>query len=391
MDLMSLIDPTDRQSGIVLSNAAMVVGDEVVRGTLRMAGGVITDIAAGGTSVSHAVDLGGDFLFPGLIDIHTDYLEKHALPRAGVHWHPLAAAASYDAAIVSAGITTVFDSVCVGAMGDANRLALLPRMVEGVRQARREDLLQADHFLHLRCDCLQPDLAAHLEPHIDDPHVRFLTLMDDSVGRDPDQYRLVMTRRGTMPAAEIEAAIARYASSGCTDDDGVARANRRWLLDVCRKRGLCIADHDVTRVEHIAEAVQRGMTVTEFPLTLESAEAAKQAGMTVIVGGPNLSLGKSHTGKVSARELARRGLVDIVCSDYIPSSILHAIFVLSGGDIGLSLPAAVATATTTPARIFGFDDRGDIEIGRGADLVRVRLIDGAPVVRAVWRAGTRVR
>lgn len=391
MDLMSLTDPTDMPSDIVLSNAAMVVGDEIVRGTLRMADGVITDIAAGGTTLPHAVDLDGDYLFPGLIDVHTDYLEKHAMPRAGVLWHPLAAAASYDAAIVSAGITTVFDSVCVGAMGDDNRLSLLPRMVDGVRQARHDNLLQADHFLHLRCDCLQPDLAAHLEPYLDDPRVRFLTLMDDSVGRDPDQYRFVMTRRGTVPAAEIEAAIARYVNSDCKDDGGVARANRQWLLDICGRRGLRIADHDVTRVEHITEAVQHGMTITEFPLTLAAAEAAKRAAMTVIVGGPNLSLGKSHTGKVSARELAWRGLADIVCSDYIPSSILHAVFVLCGEDIGMSLPEAIAKATKTPAKVFGFDDRGDIEVGRKADLIRVRLVDGAPVVRAVWRAGTRIR
>lgn len=140
----------------------------------------------------------------------------------------------------------------------------------------------------------------------------------------------------------------------------------------------------------MAEAVIDGVKVAEFPTTVEAAKASSDAGMAVLMGAPNLVRGNSHSGNVSARDLAERGYLDILSSDYIPFSLLQAGFDLSRTVEGISLPQAIARVTRNPAEAVGLTDRGAIAEGRRADLVRVRADEGPPVVRTVWREGVRV-
>jgi alpha-D-ribose 1-methylphosphonate 5-triphosphate diphosphatase len=108
------------------------------------------------------------------------------------------------------------------------------------------------------------------------------------------------------------------------------------------------------------------------------------------MGAPNVVRGGSHSGNIAARDLASRGVLDVLSSDYVPLSLLHAPFVLADDFDGISLPQALAMVTSTPARTVGLNDRGRIAPGLRADLVRVRRDDGVPVVRSVWREGRRV-
>ena len=112
--------------------------------------------------------------------------------------------------------------------------------------------------------------------------------------------------------------------------------------------------------------------------------------MSILMGGPNVVRGGSHSGNVSARELAAAGLLDILSSDYVPFALLQAAFVLPQRVDGLQLPEALATVTRNPAKAAGLDDRGEIAVGKRADLVRVRVVGGLPVIRGVWRQGERV-
>jgi alpha-D-ribose 1-methylphosphonate 5-triphosphate diphosphatase len=100
--------------------------------------------------------------------------------------------------------------------------------------------------------------------------------------------------------------------------------------------------------------------------------------------------GSSHSGNVGTAELARAGLLDVLSSDYMPASLLMAAFHLPKAVPAIGLPAAMRTVTRTPAEAVGLDDRGEIAIGKRADLVRVRVTRDIPVVRAVWRSGERV-
>jgi alpha-D-ribose 1-methylphosphonate 5-triphosphate diphosphatase len=151
-----------------------------------------------------------------------------------------------------------------------------------------------------------------------------------------------------------------------------------------------LASHDDATAGHVAEAVEQGIRVAEFPTTREAAEASRAAGLGVLMGAPNVVRGGSHSGNVSARSLAEEGLLDILSSDYIPFSLIQSAFFLSEVVDGISLPQTVAMVTKNPAEAVGLSDRGLIEAGRRADLVRVRVDEHIPVVRTVWREGRRV-
>jgi alpha-D-ribose 1-methylphosphonate 5-triphosphate diphosphatase len=155
-------------------------------------------------------------------------------------------------------------------------------------------------------------------------------------------------------------------------------------------RALPLASHDDATHEHVQEAVENGMIIAEFPTTREAAQASRKAGLAVLVGAPNLVMGGSHSGNIAAIDLLRDGDADILSSDYVPASLMESVFKLSDAGVGISLPGAVRAASLTPARAVGLGDRGEIAPQRRADLVRVRESEGAPVVRAVWRAGERV-
>jgi alpha-D-ribose 1-methylphosphonate 5-triphosphate diphosphatase len=150
-----------------------------------------------------------------------------------------------------------------------------------------------------------------------------------------------------------------------------------------------LASHDDTTVEHVEAAHAEGISICEFPTTIEAAERARARGMHIVAGSPNLVLGRSHSGNVSAEELARRGLLDALASDYVPSSLLHGAFLLNER-IAMPLPDAIKMVSLAPARMAGLHDRGSIEPGMRADLVRVKKMEGLPLPLAVWREGARV-
>ncbi len=182
----------------------------------------------------------------------------------------------------------------------------------------------------------------------------------------------------------------RHISTQKTDlNRRFADVNRRALAALGRARGLPQASHDDGTLAHIEEARELGMTIAEFPTTVEAAAAARQHEMAVVMGAPNVVRGGSHSGNISAGALAAEGLLDILSSDYAPVSLLHAAFLLHGAG-GMALPEAVAKVSRNPARALGLDDRGEIAPGKRADLARVCIVNGLPVPRQVWRAGSRV-
>jgi alpha-D-ribose 1-methylphosphonate 5-triphosphate diphosphatase len=164
--------------------------------------------------------------------------------------------------------------------------------------------------------------------------------------------------------------------------------HRKAILE----RGLAagIACHDDATEEHVAESFADGVSIAEFPTTLLAAEASHKAGLAVLMGAPNVVRGGSHSGNVSAVELAREGCLDVLSSDYVPIALVHAAFMLPGLAGNVTLPQAIGMVSATPAKAAHLNDRGEIAVGKRADLVRVHLIDDLPVIRGVWRQGRRV-
>jgi len=374
----------------VFTNARIVLADRVVHGTLMVRDGVIGDIAAAAGTVP-GEDLSGDYLLPGLVELHTDNLEGHSSPRPGVEWPAIPAMISHDALIAAAGITTVLDALRAGSFEPTRAAAPDPlRLAAALAEAKMRGLLRADHLIHLRCELPCPDTIEVAEAIARDPNLKLISVMDHTPGERQfvtiEKFRNYYLGRRILAADQLELFI----SERLELKDSHSAKNRAAIVALARRLGLTLASHDDATAMHVEEACAEGVTIAEFPTTGEAAAAAHRAGLKVLMGAPNLVRGRSHSGNISTAEVAANGHLDALSSDYVPGSLLAAAFALPGAVESIDLPRAIATVTRAPAAAVGLDDRGEIAIGKRADLVQVNADYGLPVVRRVWREGRRV-
>lgn len=377
-------------SDTVITNALIVLAHEVVRGSAHLVDGRIAALDSGPCGLPSAVDFQGDLLLPGLVELHTDNLERHAMPRPGVSFPLRQAVQAHDAEIAAAGITTVFDAVAAGDPYDAGFraqdqgevLAVLD-LLEGT------GVLKARHYVHVRCELPAPNVRELFQPFAAHGRLRLMSLMDHTPGQrqwaDLEQARRHhVGKKGWSPARfeeELRLAPERQARH--------AAGNRVWFAEFARAHGIPLATHDDATPAHVDEALAVGATLAEFPTTLQAARHAKARGLATMAGAPNLVRGGSHAGNVAALTLAQEGVLDMMSSDYVPASLLQAAWQLHA-QAGFSLPEAMALVSRRPARAAGLPDRGEIAPGLRADLLRVTLVAGQPVVREVRVEGRRV-
>ena len=376
----------------LLKNARIVLADDVIEGALAFDREGIRALDSG-AGCDNEIDLGGDYLIPGIVDVHTDNLERHYFPRPGIDWHPVSATIAHDGVCIAGGITTVFDSLSLGvgaASGEARDLDNLRRLVDGIEQADTGGALRAEHFVHWRCELPGPSLAAQMEEFLPRRHTRLASLMDHTPGQRQYKNLDYFLDRTWRREGMAETAIAERLESRRSDQQKHVDANRDYLARLAREHAIPLITHDDETVEHIRAAHAVGARVAEFPVTLEAAAEARALGMINVMGGPNLIRGGSYSGNVSAAELAGADLLDGFASDYVPRSLIECAFRLADPEHGWSLPRSVATVTGVVAAAVGLDDRGTIAPGKRADLVRVSLHSGFPVVRGVWVNGARV-
>jgi alpha-D-ribose 1-methylphosphonate 5-triphosphate diphosphatase len=375
----------------ILTNARLVLRDRVIEGTLVTRGDVITGISEGRSQLASAVDCEGDFVIPGLIELHTDNLERHVTPRPATHWPCDAAVMGHDREIAAAGITTVFNAICVGEVHSRTaRVQLLGEMSDAVEEQMADGALKADHYFHWRCEVSYHGMIELLEPLMEYKRLRLLSVMDHTPGQrqftNLDRYKEYYQGKFGMTDEELRAFIVQREE----DQRNHSVRNRAAVVAFAHQRGLTLASHDDATLPHVEEALRDGMAISEFPTTIEAAKASHSAGLRVLMGAPNIVRGQSHSGNVSARELGRSGVLDILSSDYVPGSLLYGALLLNEWADNLTLPEAVATVTLNPARAVGLEDRGEIAIGLRGDLVRFRKTKRAPVIRDVWRGGKKI-
>lgn len=376
-------------SEFVCRNARIVLPDEIVDGSVHVRDGMIADVDSGPSAVGE--DFGGDYLIPGLVELHTDHLEGHYSPRPGVRWHAVAAVQAHDGQIATSGITTVFDCLRMGSDdGGGFDPDEMRALADAIETAQDDGRLRAEHFIHLRCEVSAPDVLDAFDRFRGDPRVRLASLMDHAPGQRQfqtmGQYTLYYkTKRGLS-----DDEFARYVEMRKAQSERFSGPHRKAIADHCRVAGVTLASHDDATLGHVGEALEQGVRLAEFPTSIEAARASHEAGLSVLMGAPNVVRGGSHSGNIAARDLAEAGILDVLSSDYVPSSLLYGAFKLADDVEAIGLPQAVALVTATPARTVGFRDRGIIGQGMRADIVRVRHHKGIPVVRAVWREGMRV-
>jgi alpha-D-ribose 1-methylphosphonate 5-triphosphate diphosphatase len=371
----------------ILTNAILVLPDSTQHGTIVLHDGQITDIQPGVATTPAAIDLERDYLVAGMVDLHTDNLERQVQPRSLARWPSRSAMVAHDAQCAAAGVTTVFDALCLGDLGfDKERIRTFREGVVDLDALTEAKLLKAQHFLHLRCEIPATDMLELFDSVADNPRVRMVSLMDHSPGvgqyADLDFYR-ALRRRGGLDDAFIERRIVEMQEQRAR----LRAPNRRALLERVAGREVALASHDDRTEDEVAENAADGIRISEFPVTMAAARAAKAAAMDVIAGAPNIVRGGSHSGNVSAEALLVEHAVDAFASDYVPNSLIEAAFRCA---TRVGLAAAVALVSERPARLCGLTDRGRLEAGQRADLVRVRVHGNLPVVRQVWSAGERV-
>jgi alpha-D-ribose 1-methylphosphonate 5-triphosphate diphosphatase len=374
----------------IYKNAEVVLPDTIVSGTVVVRDGVIADISKGATTAA-GEDMDGDFLIPGLVELHTDHLEQHYHPRPGVTWPAISAVMAHDAQITASGITTVYDALRAGTF-DPNDLSarFAVKLLEAITTAQNDGHLRAEHFVHLRCEmpCADTSEAAHMIAEAGDIHL--FSIMDHTPGarqfvsieKFKEYYfgkKLILPEQMDDYILERRDMQSKYAAN-----------NKRDILALAQQLGVKLASHDDATVAHVDEALEDGVSIAEFPTTAEAAKAAHASGLSVLMGAPNVVRGGSHSGNISAAQVAANGHLDVLSSDYVPCSLLSAVFAMPKMVESFGLPDALRLVTINPAKAAGLNDRGAIEIGRRADLVQVAQNNGQPIVRRVWREGQRV-
>ncbi|MBB3897892.1 alpha-D-ribose 1-methylphosphonate 5-triphosphate diphosphatase [Roseococcus suduntuyensis] len=372
----------------ILTHARLILPDQELDGTLVLRDGVIADVQPGRAHHPSAVDCGGEVLMPGVVDVHTDNLERQVMPRSNARWPSRSAFLSHDAQCAVAGVTTVLDALCLGDLGfDVERGKTFEDGVRDITALTAEGVLKVEHLLHLRCELPAADMPTLLDPVAEHPLVAMVSLMDHSPGvgqyRDLVRYRAMRLKTTRMTEAQIETRIAELLEQRAR----LREPQRRMVLDRFAGRDVPLASHDDEVPAEVARNAADGIMVSEFPVTMEAAREAARLGVAVIAGAPNIVRGGSHSGNVAAMDLVRAGAVDVLASDYVPPALIEAAFAMAEVT---GLPAAIATITANAADMCRLQDRGRLAIGQRADIVRVLPHQGIPVIRAVWRGGERV-
>ena len=376
-------------SEIVLHHARVVLAEEIIEGSVLIRNGNIADISKG--NGRSGIDCEGDYLIPGLVELHTDHLENHYHPRPGVDWPPVSAVIAHDAQIAAAGITTVFDALRAGTF-DPGDIAARDgeKLLAAIETAQSAGQLRAEHFIHLRCELPCHDTLDCATRTADSGEVHLISIMDHTPGARQftslDKFKQYYLGKKLILPEKIDA----YIEERLAYQVQHASANKAGIVSLARQRSIPLLSHDDATAAHVDEAIADGVHICEFPTTVESAAAAHRNGLKILMGAPNFIRGGSHSGNVSTEDVARAGQLDIMSSDYVPVSLLATAFELPRRVESISLPQAVAIVSKNPASAAGFSDRGEIRFGLRADLVRVAHSSGLPVMRQLWRAGQRV-
>ncbi|EPK2632801.1 alpha-D-ribose 1-methylphosphonate 5-triphosphate diphosphatase [Klebsiella aerogenes] len=377
---------------MIINNVKLVLEDETIDGSLEVQDGRIYAFAESQSRQPGALDGEGGWLLPGLIELHTDNLDKFFTPRPNVDWPAHSAMSSHDALMVASGITTVLDAVAIGDVRDGgDRLENLEKMINAVEETQKRGLNRAEHRLHLRCELPHHTTLPLFEKLVDREPVTLVSLMDHSPGQrqfaNREKYREYYQGKYQLSSEQMQ----RFEEEQMALAAAWSQPNRQAIAAMCRERQIALASHDDATHEHVAESHQLGSVIAEFPTTLAAAQASRQHGMNVLMGAPNIVRGGSHSGNVAAHQLAASGLLDILSSDYYPASLLDAAFrIADSDDNAFTLAQAVRLVSKHPAQALGLHDRGVIAEGKRADLVLAHRRGQHVHIDHVWRQGKRV-
>ncbi|MBE0438471.1 MAG: alpha-D-ribose 1-methylphosphonate 5-triphosphate diphosphatase [Gammaproteobacteria bacterium] len=376
-------------SKTVLNNAKIVLADQVLENaSLVIEHGLIAEINPGSVpSGAELIDLQGRVLMPGMIDLHCDALEKEVEPRPNVHFPLDFAVAQADKRNAISGITTVYHAIAFAndELGLRNN-DFAASIAKAVHAWAPHGLI--DNRVHCRYEITDESGLPVLLDLIANDDMHLLSLMDHTPGqgqfKNMAAYRDYLARSYKKSEAELDDIIDKKLASA---EGAFERA--KTLIAAAHAKGVSVASHDDDNRERIETMTSLGVKISEFPINMDAASAARELGMSTVFGAPNILRGKSQSGSMKALDAIEAGVADCLCADYAPAALIVAVIKLpSLTDIDLA--AAVRLVTLNPAKAAGLDDRGEIAVGKRADLIMVDMPAGLPQVGRVWLKGQTV-
>lgn len=372
-----------------LSDVAVVLPDRMVeRGAVLIEDGKIAEISE--RPVAGGVDASGHTLFPGFIDMHGDMIEQELEPRARVDFPMEVALNALDARLAASGVTTAFAAVSFsrGARdGERRSFDHTSKVIRELHAAKTR--ARVDHRIHARFDITFDNAVDVLGNLLAAGQVDLVSLMDHTPGQG--QYRNleihIKNKAAHFGVSETKARqMVSTAIAERSRPQDLLLANMRSVSAMCRDHGVALASHDDDTVAKAKLMADLGSVIAEFPVTFEAAEVAIDCGIMTAMGAPNAMRGQSYSGNLSAREAHAAGLLSILAADYHPAAILPAIRTLAAQDSN-GLPGASRLATANPAKALGLTDRGEIVVGKKADLI---LVDPGNRIATTMRDGTPI-
>ncbi|MEL6451880.1 MAG: alpha-D-ribose 1-methylphosphonate 5-triphosphate diphosphatase [Pseudomonadota bacterium] len=391
---------------LTFEGAQVYLPDGIVDTTVTVEDGQIVDI--GGPSAGSVIDARGKILAPALIDVHGDAFERQVMPRPGVFFPMETAVLETDRQLAANGIATTYHSITLSFEPGLRSVERGREMMQALRDLAPR--LIVENRVQLRWETFAFEALETLDWAMDAPLTPSLAFNDHlsmamRSADTPIQQRLFehnpdFAVMDLDDAPLFEARYRRHAErSGLDFEDHKVLVHRVWdrrdaVVDTlhgvaakARARGIPMLSHDDTQAETRQFYHGLGATVTEFPMTMDPVQAARDNGDLIIFGAPNAVRGGSHIGSLGAADMVEAGCCDVLASDYYYPAMLAAVDRLDRERRAdrLSLWSLVSHG---PARAMGLSDRGQIAVGKRADLVLVDWPDGAtPAIQGTWVAG----
>jgi alpha-D-ribose 1-methylphosphonate 5-triphosphate diphosphatase len=382
-------------NGILITEDAMLEGFDLLvvedriariapRGEIHVEDGV------------EVIDAYGAYVTPGMIDIHSDYIEHMTAPRPTSLFNFKLSIRETEKELSSHGITTMYHSLSIFKSADYKYRPI--REPENVRKLI--DLIEETHNskhlirhrFHARFEIDNVDQIENLKSYIQEEKVHLVSFMDHTPGqgqyRDLEVYIKNVRGYDHVSDENIAVLLASHQTKEKMTEDAI-----REIAEMAQARNIAIASHDDDSLEKLDIVQSFGTTISEFPITLGIARRAKEKGLHTVAGAPNVILGGSHSGNLCATEAIQDGCIDILCSDYYPASMLHAVFQLAGPQ-RQDLVEKFKLVTLHPAQAVNIDaDYGSLQVGKKADLLFIELLDmdDFPVVTTVFVDGKLIQ
>ncbi|MGL4849423.1 MAG: alpha-D-ribose 1-methylphosphonate 5-triphosphate diphosphatase [Clostridium sp.] len=358
-------------------------------GVLENFGLVLNDDRIEGLFLDHfkkecdkVIDAKGGYITPGFIDIHSDYIELMASPRPTAMLDFDLGIKETERVLASCGITTMYHSLSF--IKDDEFSTKKIREKDNARRllkviSDRQKGLVRNRF-HARLEVDNLEMVEEIKELIKEKKIGLLSIMDHSPGQgqynDLNIYRETLKGYRDIEDSEIEKILLNHKLKGKIGFEEI-----KELVNLARENGINVASHDDDTTTKLQTNKELCINISEFPIKLDVAKKAKEMNMLTVMGAPNVLLGGSHSGNLSATVGILENVVDILCSDYYPQGLLHSVFILNEKH-GIKLEDAFKFVTLNPAKATNIDkDYGSIEKGKISDILIINKDDeGLPFI-----------